>query len=495
MPRILIAGLVHETHCFVDRGTPETAFAFRTGDAILEMRGNGSQMAGLVDTAEALGWDLVPAVFAMADPSGVVADSVFERVWSTLVAHATDAVANGVDAVLLALHGAMVCASFADPEGELLRRLRQLPGLGDVPIFGSFDLHATFTDQMASHADCLICFRHNPHTDAYETSVRVVRLLQNSLADGRRPQMSNRVLPILWAPSGTGTAQAPMADLAALARRIEAETPSILAINVVAGFAYSDVRDAGVSISAAGYDAPAMTAALDSMAALAWNVRSANASLPPPPAVVLDRILPVHDGPVVLVEPSDNIGGGAPGDGTGVLRALLQAGATGAAVAIADPEAVRSLSALATGERTTLAIGGRGSRLDAGPLTLEVTMRSRSDGRFRLEDPHSHLAVTEGMEIDMGPCAVVEAAGVTILLTTRATPPFDLGQWRSQGVVPEEMKLIAVKAAVGHRQAYDPIAKASYTVETAGPCATDLTSLPYRHLRRPVFPLDQEAML
>ena len=96
----------------------------------------------------------------------------------------------------------------------------------------------------------------------------------------------------------------------------------------------------------------------------------------------------------------------------------------------------------------------------------------------------------QGIHVDMGPCAVVRVDGVTILLTSRKTPPFDLGQWRSQGIEPSSLAIIGVKAAVAHRQAYDPITAASYRVRTPGPCASDLRTLPYRRVRRPIFPLD-----
>ena len=95
--------------------------------------------------------------------------------------------------------------------------------------------------------------------------------------------------------------------------------------------------------------------------------------------------------------------------------------------------------------------------------------------------------------IAMGPCAVVRSAGVTILLTSRKTPPFDLGQYRSQGIEPRDFALIGVKAAVAHRQAYDPIAKAEHFVDTPGPCSSNLRTFPYRRLRRPVYPLDPIA--
>ncbi len=52
------------------------------------------------------------------------------------------------------------------------------------------------------------------------------------------------------------------------------------------------------------------------------------------------------------------------------------------------------------------------------------------------------------------------------------------------------MKIIGVKAAVAHQRAYDPITRASYFVETPGPCSSRLENFSYRLLTRPVFPLD-----
>ncbi|MEQ1570122.1 MAG: MlrC C-terminal domain-containing protein, partial [Myxococcota bacterium] len=91
---------------------------------------------------------------------------------------------------------------------------------------------------------------------------------------------------------------------------------------------------------------------------------------------------------------------------------------------------------------------------------------------------------------DMGPCVTVRAGGTTILLTSRKTPPMDLGQLRSQGIVPEALAFVGVKAAVAHRAAYEPIAAGTYWVATPGACPSDLTTLPYRRITRPIFPLD-----
>jgi microcystin degradation protein MlrC len=195
-------------------------------------------------------------------------------------------------------------------------------------------------------------------------------------------------------------------------------------------------------------------------------------------------------GLTVLVEPSDNIGGGAPGDGTGLLRALLRHGITNAAVAINDHVAVQQLQAVAIGTRVTLSIGGKGSRLDAGSLELEVELIAKNSGRFELEDKQSHLASMCGDVFNMGNCAVVRHAGILILLSSVKTPPFDLGQWRSQGIEPTRLSVIGVKAAVAHRRAYDPIAARMLWVDTPGPCSSNLHSFPFQHLQRPIYPLD-----
>ena len=204
----------------------------------------------------------------------------------------------------------------------------------------------------------------------------------------------------------------------------------------------------------------------------------------------MPQVVSRSSGLTVLVEPSDNIGAGAPGDGTGVLRALVKHKANNAAVAIHDPVAVRRLSGTPVGKRITLSIGGKGSALDAGPLELTLELVSHREGRFQLEDKQSHLASMAGDSFDMGPCAVVRHEGILILLTSRKTPPFDLGQWRSQGIDPEKLSVIVVKAAVAHRRAYDPIASRMLWLGTPGPCSSNLKALPYCHVLRPVYPLD-----
>jgi microcystin degradation protein MlrC len=48
-----------------------------------------------------------------------------------------------------------------------------------------------------------------------------------------------------------------------------------------------------------------------------------------------------------------------------------------------------------------------------------------------------------------------------------------------------------VKAAIAYKAAYAPIAGTIIEVDTPGLTAVNPTRFPYRHIRRPMFPLDR----
>ena len=488
MARILIAGLFHETHTFLEGSTSLADFFILRDEQMLACCGDSSPLGGVLEIGQQFGWDFVPAIDYRAQPSAIVEDAVIDQFWNELEQRARPALQQGIDAIYLVLHGAMVAQSHLDVEGEILARLRALPGAEKLPIFGVFDLHANFSQRMADLANCLVGYRENPHTDARQAGVIAAELLQRSLTTGERPFMRRQHAGIIWPPTGTGTANDPMKTLEAEARALE-QLPELWSVSVIAGFSFADTPDSGVCFVVCGTEGP-IDEALTKLHTLAHRHRAEGNVTDPPVDEVLAKLKPAPEGLTVLVEPSDNIGGGAPGDCTGLLRAMIAHRLTNAAIAISDPAAVQHLASIEPGQRTTVSIGGKGSRLDAGPVVLEVELISKQSGRFELEDKQSHLASMCGDVFDMGPCAIVKHAGITILISSVKTPPFDLGQWRSQGIEPTALSFIGVKAAVAHRRAYDKIAARMLWVDTPGPCSSNVQVLPYRHLTRPIYPLD-----
>jgi microcystin degradation protein MlrC len=283
-----------------------------------------------------------------------------------------------------------------------------------------------------------------------------------------------------------------MRAVLAAARAIEAADPDIININVMAGYSYADVPDCGFSLSASTRGNP--DRAMDHLRKLA-NVLEQNITKGYPRDAALDEALAAVDrlppgkGPVLLVEPADNIGGGTPGDATDLLGPLLATGRGGIVAALADPEAVAECAAAGPGATVSLMIGGKTDEHHGVPIPFTGRVTNLTDGSFELELRTSHLASMLGTHAEMGPCAVIENDQATILLSSRKMPPMDLGQFHSQGIRPEDANYVVVKAAVSHRDAYGPIARASFNVDSAGLCTSNLPRLPYRKLKGKVIAL------
>lgn len=486
---VLFAGLYHETHTFLADPTELSAFeamALHIGQASIDRNlGNGSPSDGFLTTAREKGWEVIPSIQMAAMPSGPVSDqaiAAFEREFFKVLRQA----ASRIDAVFLVLHGAMVSQSCDDVEGRLLEQidaaLRERGGT--IPVVAVLDLHANVSQKMVDHSTLLCAYRENPHTDARQTAVRAAELL-DLLMDGPPVRQLHRATPYVLPPTGVGSMNDPMKSVLAAARWIETADPDILCINVMAGYAYSDIPDCGFSLNCSTRGNVARAEGyLDSLVDLLESRLAAGY----PTENTLDEALrkadalPPGAGPVLLIEPADNIGGGTPGDATDLLGPLLATGRKGIVAVLNDPEAVASCVAAGIGQPVDLMIGAKVDQHHGQPIAFAGRVRNLSDGRFELELKNSHLASMIGTSIDMGPCAVVENAQAVVLLTSKKTPPMDLGQVHSQGIRPEDAQFVVVKAAVSHKDAYDPIARASFYVDTAGLCTSNLTRLPYRKL-------------
>lgn len=496
--KVLMAGLFHETHTFLAQTT--TLADFEAGiltegpDMLRQARGNGSPMDGAVSVADQAGWSVIPSIQMAATPSGLVVKSAVDRFegrfFADLAAHADE-----IDAVFLILHGAMVCEGVDDVEGALLTRLSDVLAQAGrvVPVVAVLDLHANVSQAMVDHSTVLDAYRENPHSDARDTAVRAAWTLDRLLKSPRAVHQFHWPTPYVLPPTGVGSAANPMRAVLDEARAIEAADPDIIGINVMAGYAYADIADCGFSLNAATYGDPDQAVGyLETLVGVLEAHLPDGYPIEEPLDAVLSRIdaLPSGAGPVLLVEAADNIGGGSPGDATDILDPLLATGRTGIVAAINDPEAARACHAAGLGAQVELQIGAKVDAFHGEPVLIRATVRHLSDGVFDLENPKSHLASMRGTRIEMGPCAVIENEQAVILLTTYKTAPMDLGHLHSQGIRPAEADYVIVKAAVSHKAAYDPIARASFNVDSAGLCTSNLTRLPFAKLRGKRIALD-----
>ena len=90
----------------------------------------------------------------------------------------------------------------------------------------------------------------------------------------------------------------------------------------------------------------------------------------------------------------------------------------------------------------------------------------------------------------MGRSVVLDIGQVRLLVAERSAMTVDPALYRSHGIEPEQMKIMMVKRPNGFRTKYQPIAKKIYLVDTPGVSTPKLRTIPYKHVPRPIYPLD-----
>jgi microcystin degradation protein MlrC len=381
----------------------------------------------------------------------------------------------------------MVTESDEDPDGTILAEVRSCLPPG-VPLVATFDLHSNLSPLMVSSCNALIGYETYPHVDLRERGREAAGLLVRMLRGEVQPVMALAKPPLMPHIVRQRTADGPMAELLAIARELERE-PGVLRISVAAGFAYADVPRMGMGIVVITDGDPELAAHVAAhLEEEAWARREAFTAVLPGPEEAVRQALETDtgSGPAVLADLADNVGGGAPGDGTELLAELLRQGGSGAVVMLADPEAVAECIRAGVRERVRLTVGGKNDDLHGAPVPVEGYVRALTDGIFRNRGP-----MRDGLVDDMGRTAVVDVDGLLLVLTERKLPQWNLEQLRSLGIEPARQRVIVCKGAVAHRAAYAPIASRMIEVETSGSCAGDVRKFQYHHIRRPLYPLDK----
>jgi microcystin degradation protein MlrC len=71
--------------------------------------------------------------------------------------------------------------------------------------------------------------------------------------------------------------------------------------------------------------------------------------------------------------------------------------------------------------------------------------------------------------------------------------PLDLGVFESAGVDPRAFDYLILKSRMYCRPSFVPISSGLIECDSRGVCSSDYSLFSFRHLRRPIYPLDPET--
>jgi microcystin degradation protein MlrC len=383
-----------------------------------------------------------------------------------------------VDGVLLGLHGAMVAHGYDDVEGDITARVREIVG-PKVVIGVELDPHCHLTLKRVAAADITILYKEFPHTDVVERAQEVLDLVLRTLRGQVKPVTS------VYDCRQIGSYPTTQPLMRAFVDRIKAmEGSNILSISIAHCFPYADVADVTGRILVITDNDKVLADRIATQ--LGEEFVAMRGRTAPPYETVQGGIATAcsHNGaPVVIADPADNAGGGAPTDNTTILRHLIETRAESAALApIWDPVAVRLCFDAGLGAEFPLRFGGKIAPSSGAPIDATVTVAALARDTWQSFGP---------TRVPLGDCAAIRIGGVEVVLISNRTQALGLEIFRNLGIEPLQRKIIVVKSTNHFMGAFGPIASKVIYVDSDGPLSRDYRKLPYTKVTRPIWPLDE----
>ena len=486
--RIICAELKQESSSFspvqIDIDDFEDYYLHRGADVEFYLAGTRTEIAGFYAVARREGFELLPAMAAMAMSGGPLTRETFDTLLRELVERVSALMP--ADGILLALHGAMLVDGVPDPEGQALASLREV--LGQMPLVVTLDLHANLRPGLLKGADGVVGFDTCPHTDLFETGVRGAELLLRIIRRGASPRMAYVKVPLIMPPDVMDTSRGPLAEIIDVVRALRGRD-DILSTSVFIVQPWLDVPDLGCGVLAvAEGDVDSAKRAATRLAKRLWERRHEFQIDLHPVDEAIDLALAADGRPIVFSDSGDSIGSGSTGDATGILRGLLDSLDRlpgDALITVVDPQAVREAALHDPGEGVSLLVGGKIDRTFNQPVRVDGVLRTLFHGDFNLSGP----SYTD-LEMHMGLTAVVEAGRLKVVITSNRTWTHSPDFYRAVGLEPAGAKIVVVKSNILFKASYEPMAREILWVDAPGVSSPNLTRLPYRHIPRPLYPFE-----
>ena len=477
--KLFYASLSTETNSFSSIPTRLTDFEddmSRGRDVLYDADGHVRPgVAPLIELARRRSFDVIASLSASAAPGAPTDDVAYRQLRDEILSDLADT--PDVRAVLLSLHGAMMAESEPDCEGDILERIRATVG-ADTPVVAILDPHAHLTDRMVANADFLVFMKEYPHTDGLERTEEALAVIEGLLDRTLSLEHGIHNCELLgFFP----TNRSPMREFVDGLFEKERD-PEVVSISFVHGFPWGDSPDVGakVLVYTAG-DAGKAKDVAQAVAAELDLIRDDTMFETVTIPEALEIVGSASEGPVVFGDVSDNPGGGAPGDSTFILEALIAADTKQVVVGcLFDPECVGRCHAAGVGNEVALEIGGKASEFSGKALNVKATVRGIAADAM--------MNVADVVEFPMGDTAWVSVDNIDIVMISTRTQTYSPHALTHLGLSLDDKKAVFVKSTNHFQAFFQEIASDVHYVNTPGAIDFDLGRIPYRVFDKPYYP-------
>ena len=475
-PKIAIAGLAIESSTFSPAKTEASAFLARQGEKVFDYYPFLSEESPLRNAA-----DWAPTLRGHALPGGIVT----KKAYDSLVGKTLSLLEKELplDGLFFDIHGAMSVEGVDDPEGDFIKKVRDLIGTKTL-ISTSMDLHGNVSKRLAEHSDLITCYRLAPHEDALESKQRAVDNLLERLISGKgKPKYKAWIpVPILLPGEKTSTRIEPGKSLYAKVQPVT-EKEGIIDAAIWVGYAWADEPRNHAVVMVTGDNKEAVSSNAESLAKAFWDVRHEFAFVAPTADLEtsLSYALKSDKKPYIISDMGDNPTAGGAGDVTWTLRELLKKkvfkkslGPELIYASIPGPDMVKKAMEVGIGKKVSAYVGAEVDDRYSPPILLSGFVEAIHQG-----DIHAETEV------------VIKAGSLKVIVTKKRKPYHREKDFTQLGLNPRETDILVVKIGYLVPELYN-IRGDWIMALTPGGVDQDLERLDYKRIKRPMFPLDKD---
>jgi microcystin degradation protein MlrC len=449
-----------------------------------EMRSFCATMDGVV------AWEPVPILIGLVEAGGPFEHGFYKE---TLSEMRTRLETEGpFDGVYICNHGAMITTESRDPDAEIFEMVRTIVG-PDVPVVATLDLHGNVSDRMVNAVNVIIAYQTNPHVDMIARGKDAAGVL-NEMLNGMRPSATIIRLPITPPTVTLLTEKGPYADLINYGQ--SRMTDDIVNVSIFGGFAYADTPKNGLAIIVTARSGKAAAEALaQEIAEFGWkDCKRYDPKLTSLEDAVAEAVRVGQDmtaAPVILADVADNPGGGANGNTTWILEALLKAGVQSAVLGIFnDPALAAEAMELGEGARFRAVFNRNAPDQFSRRLEADATVLRIRDG-----DCVGRRGFYAGRRMNVGTSALLDLGGVKVVVISIRTQCADPVFLEMMGINIAEARSVIVKSRGHFRAGFDEFFPFDQVIEVDAPGLSSpmLSRFDFKYLPRPVFPVDRDV--
>lgn len=417
------------------------------------------------DVFEKNGFEVVPAVYAVALPSATVTQEVyfhFEKQIMEVVEANPDAVG-----VYIWFHGSMEVDGIGSGELYLLKEIRKIVSK-DCVIAMSMDAHANITDELGEYANITCGFKTVPHVDQEDSQLRAANALVYALKNNVKPVLYVQRVPFLLKNDTLLTGEEPLKSLIALTREYEKEE-EVLSANLFLGHCWIDAPNTSASTVVCATTEEKAKAVAKDLANKLWATRrdykfKIEAELP---EECIDRAIAGKENRIFITDSGDNTTAGAEGESTEILELFLakKPEKKTCIAGITDAELVEKFWSAKDGDRVFL-----------DKFNVSATIKS-------------HGEILGWAKEIIGRSLTFSIGNVDAIFTEKRSAFIEIGNFQKANVDLLEYRIVMVKLGYLFTE-LKPYADRELFALSDGASCVELARLNLKKINRPMFPLE-----